>query len=165
MRSVRSLFVGALLVSLTTLAACGGNQASSAAATATQGTGGGESTGGQPTDQAQATPTQNPGGGGDLNALITALTPPNSTQVSKTEATGGVLISWTSTDSIDSLKSFYESAIPGTGMKIFSTTNAGGGYTWIFAETEGSSHGGSVSLAPNTDGSGGSAVVMSATTE
>ena len=89
MRSVRSLFVGALLVSLTTLAACGGNQASSAAATATQGTGGGESTGGEPTDQAQATPTQNPGGAGDLNALITALTPPNSTQVSKTEATGG----------------------------------------------------------------------------
>jgi hypothetical protein len=163
---MRSLLVGVMLVALATLAACGGNQASSAAATASQGSG--ASTGGEQSEPAAATPSQNPGGGGggaDLDSLVTALTPANSTQVSRTDAEGGVIISWTSTESVDSLKSFYEGAIPGTGMKIFSTTNAGGGYSWIFAETEGSSHGGSVTLAPNSDGSGGSTVIMSATTE
>jgi hypothetical protein len=167
MRSVRTLSVGALLLALTALAACGGGSASSAAATATQASG--ASSGGEPTDQAQATPTENPGGGGggggDVNAVVDKLTPPNSTQISRTDASGAVLVSWESTDSVDSLKSFYEGAIPTTGMKIFSTTNASGSYNWIFAESEGSSHGGSVTVAPSTSGGSGSTVIVSITTE
>jgi hypothetical protein len=166
MRSVRTLSVGALLLALTALAACGGGSASSAAATATQASG--ASSGGEPTDQAQATPTENPGGGGgggDVNAAVDKLTPPNSTQISRTDASGAVLVSWESTDSVDSLKSFYEGAIPTTGMKIFSTTNANGSYNWIFAESEGSSHGGSVTVAPSTSGGSGSTVIVSITTE
>jgi hypothetical protein len=166
MRSMRSLFVGALLLALTTLAACGGGTGASTGATPTQAA---ASSAGEPTDQPVTTPTENPGGGGgaggDLNSLVEALTPPNSTQVSRTEAQGGVFISWTSTDSVDSLKSFYQGAIPATGMKIFSTTDASGATAWIFAETEGSSHGGSVTVAPSTDGTNTSAVILTVTSE
>ena len=54
MRSVRSLLVGAVLMALTTLAACGGGTGGCTAETPTQGTG--ASSGGEPTDQPGATP-------------------------------------------------------------------------------------------------------------
>jgi hypothetical protein len=171
MRSVRTLLVGATLVALTTLAACGGGTGSSTGATATQGGGAstGASTGGEPSDQPVATPTENPGGSGgggtDVDSIVSALTPPNSSQLSRTDAGGGVIITWDSTDSADSLKGFYESKIPGTGMKIFSTTSAGGTFSWIFAETEGSSHGGSVTVGPSSTGGAGSSVILTFTTE
>ena len=171
MRSVRTLLVGAMLVALTTLAACGGGSGSSTGATANPGGGGAstpESTGGQPSDQPVATPTEQAGGGGgggDVDSIVSALTPPNSNQLSRTDAGGGVIITWDTTDSADSLKGFYESKIPGTGMKIFSTTSAGGTYSWIFSESEGSSHGGSVTVGPSSTGAAGSSVILAFTTE
>jgi hypothetical protein len=165
MRSVRSLLVGAVLMALTTLAACGGGTGASTAATPTQGTG--ASSAGEPTDQPGATPTENPGGGGvgDLASLIEKLTPPNSTQTSRTDASGGAFVSWESTDSVDSLKGFYESAIPSTGMQIFSSTNASGTFSWIFAESDGSTHGGSVTIAPSSSGGSGSTVLVTVSAE
>jgi hypothetical protein len=169
MRSVRTLLVGATLLALTTLAACGGGSGSSTAATASQGGGAstGASTGGEPSNPPAATPTENAGGGGgnDVNSIVSALTPPNANQLSRTDAGGGVIITWDSTDSADSLKGFYESKIPGTGMKIFSTTSAGGTFSWIFAESEGSSHGGSVTVGPSSTGAAGSSVILAFTTE
>jgi hypothetical protein len=96
----------------------------------------------------------NGGSAGDVNDVFDALIPPNSTEVLKTTSGNSIFASYTSNDSIESLTSHYESAIPGTGMEIFSTTNAQGGTAWVFAESEGSSFGGSVSVFPNTNGEG-----------
>ena len=101
----------------------------------------------------------NGGNAGDADAVFNALIPPNSTELSKTTASGTFFATYSSTDSVESLTNYYQSAIPGTGMEIFSTTNAQGGTAWIFAETEGSSFGGSVSVYPNTD-AGGSSVII-----
>ena len=165
MRSVRFLLVGAVILVLMTLAACGGSGGSSGA-TPTQGGVGGVAatpTPGEPTDQAESTPTENPGGGtgGDVDDTVSKLTPPNSSQTSRVDAGGTVLVSWESTDSVDSLKGFYESAIPSTGMQIFSTTQATGGWNWVFAESSGSSTGGSVTIAPSQSGGSGSTVIVS----
>ena len=166
MRSVRFLLVGAVILVLMTLAACGGT-GGSAAATATENGGSTASSAGEPTDQPQETPeaTQGGGTGGDVNDTVDKLTPPNSTQTSRTDAGGAVLVAWESTASVDSLKSFYEGAIPTTGMQIFSTTQASGGWNWVFAESSGSSHGGSVTIAPSTSGGSGTTVIVSVTTQ
>ena len=160
MRFLRTLVACALLLGIGTLAACSGN-GSSSSASASQGgsSGGGESN--SATQSAAASASS--GGGGDLNSLVDALKPPNSTQTSRTDANGGVFIGWESTDSVDSLKTFYEGAIPKTGMKIFSTSNTSGTYVWVFAEADGSSHGGSVTITPSTSGGVGTTVVLTAT--
>jgi hypothetical protein len=130
----------------------GGTESDNPTPTAEASTGGGE-----------ATPTQGGGGGGDLDELVDKLTPPNSTESSRVSQAGGIFVGWESTDSADSLKSFYEGAIPGTGMKILSTQNASGTYSWIFAESEGSSNGGSVVIAPSSTGGSGTTVVVTVT--
>jgi hypothetical protein len=165
MRRSRALILPVLL--LLVLSACGGSGSS------TDNGNGGQS---QSAAQSQAAESQaaesqaaqesqgsNGHTAGDLDSLVSALTPPHASELSKTSAQGGVFIAWNSTDSVDSLKSFYESAIPGTGMTIFSTTSAGGTYAWIFAENEGSSFGGSVTLGPNSDGTDGASVILTAT--
>ena len=101
----------------------------------------------------------NGGNAGDADAVFNALIPPNSTELSKTTASGTFFATYSSTDSVESLTNYYQSAIPGTGMEIFSTTNAQGGTAWIFAEDEGSSFGGSGSVYPNTDGGGSSVII------
>ena len=120
--------------------------------------------GSEPTDAPEPTTASTDGGGGDggdggsgsgdLDAVFEQLTPPNSTETSKTAAEGIIFAVFESTDSIDSLKSFYESAIPDSGLQIFSTTEAQGGYAWTIAESEGSSFGGAVSIYPSGSGSG-----------
>jgi len=97
--------------------------------------------------------------------VANALVPPNSSEITRTSASGGLFVGYSSTDSADSLKSFYENAIPGSGMTIFSTTSAGGSYSWVFAKTEGSSFGGSVTVGPSTDGGSGSSVIITLTSE
>lgn len=168
MTSLRTLLVGAMLIALTTLAACGGGaQASSAAATSSEG--GGASSAGEPTDEAAATPTENPstdgggGGGDDLQAIADQLKPPNSTQSFNQTAEGIIVTIYTSTDSPDSLKSFYESAIPSAGFKIISTSTdaATSSTALVFAKETSSTFGGAISIAP--DPSGGSGTTVSVT--
>lgn len=147
------------------LAACGGTSNTPGG----NGNGGDESSAPASTEASvDAQPSEGTGGGGggtagDLDSLVEALTPPNAAEQTKTTAEGGVFIGWESTDSVESLKSFYESAIPNAGMQIFSTTSAGGSYSWVFAENEGSSFGGSVTLAPSSSGGSGSTVIVTAT--
>jgi hypothetical protein len=153
MRPTRTLLLSALILALPTLAACGGSPAATTQATATQGA----STGGEPTEVATATATEN-GGGGDAEAVADDLVPPNSTEVQRTESSGVFFVIYSSTDSFDSLKSFYEGAIPSAGMKIISTTEQSGTIAWIFAKDEGSTFGGAVSITPDSAGGSGQTV-------
>ena len=94
----------------------------------------------------------NGGSSGDLDELAEDLTPPNSTETSRTTAGGFIFLTFTSTDSPDDLQSFYEQAIEDTGLEVLSTTTAGGTYSWIFGETDGVN--GVVSVSAGPDGTG-----------
>ena len=165
MRFLRTLVACALLTGLATLTACSGSGSSSSASASQGGSSSGGDQSNAATQSAAASASSGGGGGGDLNALVTALTPPNSTQISRTDASGGVYVAWESTDSADTLKSFFEKAIPDSGMKVISTTNAQGTFSWIFAKSDNSSNGGSVTVGPSSTGGSGSSVILAATTE
>lgn len=102
------------------------------------------------------------GGGGDadIEQIAETLTPPNSSETSRTTAGGVIFVTYESTDSADTLKSFYENAIAETGWQVISTTSAEGSHSWIFAESEGSSNAGVVSVGPGTDGSGSTVAIQ-----
>ena len=159
MRWSRTLIAPALMV---LLVACGG-----AGGSAGDGDGGSDSEQSQ-APEATAPATNDDGGGGgddgggddgggtgsvDLDGVYDTLTPPNSTETSKTSADGIIFAVLESSDSIDSLKSFYEGAIPDAGLKIFSTTEAQSGFAWTIAESEASDFGGAVSIYPSGTGS------------
>lgn len=139
-------------------AACG-----SPAVTQTDGDGNG--TGSEQSEPVEATEAAGDGGGadegggegsgsGDVDRAFEILTPPNSTQITRTDSEGIIFAAFDSSDSLDVLRSFYESAIPEAGLQILSTTEAQDGIAWTIAESEGSTFGGAVSLFPSTDGSG-----------
>jgi hypothetical protein len=96
------------------------------------------------------------GGGGaagaDVEAVGKALVPPNSSEVTKTTAPDTWFVVYSSTDSLDSLKSYYEATIPKTGMQIISTTTINGGISWVIAKDASGSFGGAVSVFPSGDG-------------
>lgn len=147
------------LVAMLLLAACGGN-GSSASASASNGstasTGSEQSAGASPSAEASS------GGGGsdDLSALADKLVPPNSSQTARTEASGVLVIAYTTSDSVDSLKGFYDNAIKSAGLTVVSTTTVQNGVSIIFTKGSGSAFGGSVAIGPASDTSG-SAVVVS----
>ncbi len=117
------------------------------------GGGGGEST-------PAATPDNGGGGGGDVEQVAEDLVPPNSSQLSQTNSEGVIWTVYESTDSPESLKNFYENAIPQTGMQVFSTSTVEDTYSWVFAQDDGSSFGGSVTVGPASDGGSGSSVIV-----
>jgi hypothetical protein len=144
------------------LAACGGSSAATqgpAGETASTGGGGGGG-GGSATEvpaDTQAAEATNAGGGGsggsgDVAAVAAQLVPPNSTEVSKTTAEDTWFAIYESTDSVDSLKQFYQNAIAGAGLKIFSTTTIQGGVSYVFAKDESGGFGGSINIYPGGDG-------------
>ena len=147
-----SLAIMAALLVLV-VAACGGQPAASSG----NGDGGDGGDGGSSTAPAASQDDGDDGDGGDgdvtgsVQDIYDQLIPPNSTETTITTAGGAIVGGYTTTDSLDSIVSFYESAIPDTGMEIFSTTNAQGGTAWLFAESEGSAFGGSVSAFPSGD--------------
>jgi hypothetical protein len=144
------------------LAACGGSTASSG------GNGGDESQAAQSQEESEAaepTPEESedddgnggPGGNGafdDLDQLAEDLTPPNSDEMSRTEAGTVLFITWESSDSPEDLEGFFEDAIGDTGLGIFSRTSAEGSFSWIFGIEEGSTAGGVLTVSPSGDGSG-----------
>jgi len=141
------------------LAACGsGSAATQGPAGETASTGGGG--GGSATEMPEATQgaeATNAGGGGgvgsdDVTAVANQLVPPNSTEISKTTAEDTWFVIYESTDSVDSLKHFYEGAIASAGQKIFSTTTIQGGVSYVFAKDESGGFGGSVNIYPSGDG-------------
>lgn len=158
MRPARSSVVLVPLLVLA-LAACG---SSSPAPSTDDGNGGnGGSTPAATTDNGGPDSSQDSGqGSGDVEGVSAALEPPNSSQISQTTAEGTYWTVYESNDSPDSLKNFYENAIPDAGMQVFSTTNTEGTYSWIFAENDSSSFGGSVTVGPASDGGSGASVIV-----
>jgi hypothetical protein len=133
--------------------------------------GNGNGNGSEPSEAAQPSTD---GGGGDGGGTGTAedaeqvaadLVPPNSTETSRTVASGTVVATYESTDSVESLVSFYEDKIPDTGMQIFSTSSAQGGTSWLFAVDEEASLGGAVSVFPSGSGSGTSVSIQVSATQ
>lgn len=154
----RFMLLPVLLVALL-LAACGGPGAS------TDGNGGGESQVAEATDTPEPEGSEGNGGSGgnggfegDLGQLAEDLTPPNSSETSRTEVSGVIFLTWESTDSPEDLAGFYEDAIADAGMDVFSRTSAGGAFSYIFGIEEGSNFGGVVSIAPTGTDSGESGV-------
>jgi len=159
----------ATLVALLVLvaAACGGSAASSAPADAGSGSGNGNGaaatadSGSGNGNGAAATADAGSGGGSatDAAAVGDQLKPPNATETSKTTTGNYWYAIYHSTDSADSLKGFYEGQIPKTGLKVISTTTANGSYVWVVATDDSGAFGGSVTVAPSTDGSGSDIIV------
>lgn len=144
------------------LAACGGGPG----ATDGGNGGNGDESAAASVAASEAEPSTNGGGNGggpsegDLEQLAQDLTPPNSTETSRTTAGGVIFVTYESTDSPEDLQAFYEDAIGRTGLEVFSRTSAGGAYSWIFAENDTSSYGGVVSVGPSGTGSGSAVVVQ-----
>jgi hypothetical protein len=166
MLSLRTPVAGALLLVMATLAACGGGQGSTGP-TASQAD---ATPSDQPTDVPATTPS--PGastgdGGGDVQALADALKPPNATQTFNSSGSGVILTIYTSTDSPDSLKSFYESAITDAGMKIISTSTDSTTNTTalVFARDDNASVGGAIAIGPDPSGSGTNVSVTVSSTQ
>ena len=158
----RFMFLPVLLLALL-VAACGGPAAS---ADGNGGNGGDESQAADATDTPEPAESQDEGGNGgngggfdgDLEQLAEDLTPPNTTETSRTEMGGVIFITWESTDSPEDVADWFEDAIGDQGMDIFSRTTAGGAFSFIFGIEEGSDFGGVVSIAPSGTGGGGSGV-------
>jgi hypothetical protein len=159
MRWTRLLVLPVLVV---LLVACGGSPGTSTDDNG-NGNGNGESTNPDVTATAEASKDDGNGTGndGDVEQLAADLVPPNSTETTRTVASGVVFAGYESTDSPDSLKSYYEGKIASAGMVIISTTSTSGTYGFIFAEDDqGSGFGGSIAIAPSSSGGSGSTVVV-----
>lgn len=157
MRWTRLLVLPVLVV---LLVACGGSPGTSTDDNG-NGNGNGESTNPDVTATAEASKDDGNGNGGDVEELAADLVPPNSTETTRTVASGVVFAGYESTDSPDSLKSYYEGKIASAGMVIISTTSTSGTYGFIFAEDDqGSGFGGSIAIAPSSSGGSGSTVIV-----
>jgi hypothetical protein len=135
------------------LAACGGNSPSASNA----GGDNGPSSAANPSSAA-ASNAGNQGGTTDLQSLANDLKPPNASQTANLSTATTIVVTYTTSDSIASLKSFYDKALADAGLTVMGTTDAGGAFTWIV--TNGANTlGGTVTAAPDTSGSGSSVSV------
>ena len=147
MRSTRFLLLGVLLVAL---AACGGGPASEFP---------NESTGGEPSTGTSASEpaTETPDDGGpssvtDVDGMIEALTPPNSTQISRTDAGGSSIVAWESTDSVGDLKSYYIQKIAELNLTVLTTTEAANTYAVaVGTNAEGTGLGATIAISNQGD--------------
>ena len=152
--------MGTLGIVLLLLAACGGSGAAATqqpAGETTSSAGGGGA--GSATEMPATTeaPVATEGGagggsGGDVEALAHQLVAPNSTEIQKTTAEDTSFVIYESTDSVDSLKQFYENAIKNAGQKIITTTTIQGGVSYVFGKDDSGTFGGSINIYPSGDG-------------
>lgn len=155
MRRPRALTAFALMFLF--VAACGSPAVS-------DGNGDGDGNGSEQSEPAEETQGDGGGGGGgggdrDVEAAFDTLTPPNAEEVSKTTAQGVIFAAFNTSDSLDSLTSFYEDAFNDLDLQILTTTEASGGISWFVGTDEtASTFGGVVSVFPATDGGSGSTV-------
>jgi len=161
MRHARAMGMPLVAALILVLAACGGAASPSADDGDPE-----QSTASEPSEAPASSDDNGDGNGNgngsstDLDQLADDLTPPNSSETSRTTAGEVIFITFESSDSPDSLRDFYEDAIANTGLEVFSTTSAEGSYSWIFAESEGSSTGGVVTVVPSGTGSGSTVAVQ-----
>jgi hypothetical protein len=133
MRSLRTLLLGALVVAL---AACGGGPDNSSAAESTGGEPSTASSASQPAESAAESSDTGGPGATDVESLLSELVPPNSTQLSRTDAGGATLVSYESTDTVGDLKSFYVQKIAELNMTVLTTTEAANTYAVAFGTDE-----------------------------
>ena len=70
-----------------------------------------------------------------------------------------IFAAFNTSDSLDSLTSFYQDAFNDLGLQILTTTEASGGITWFVGTDEtASTFGGVVSVFPAVDGGDGNTV-------
>ena len=163
MRHARAMGMPLVVALILVLAACGGAASPSADDGDPE-----QSTASEPSEAPASSDDNDDGDGNgngngsstDLDQLAEDLTPPNSSETSRTTAGEVIFVTFESSDSSDSLRDFYEDAIADTGLEVFSTTSAEGSYSWIFAESEGSSTGGVVTVVPSGTGSGSTVAVQ-----
>jgi len=121
------------------LSACGGGDddkssgptSSGDGATATKSAGSGGGSGGG------ANPTSKPASGGaasDLEKLEKDLVPPKSKQVARFSADDAVVVTYTSTESLDTLKDYYDKKIKDLKLKVQGTMNVTDSYSWFIGE-------------------------------
>jgi hypothetical protein len=152
MRCARALILPALAI---VVIACSSPSPSS-------GGGGG---GSEETDNAAATATATSdggggggGAGGDVDQLAEDLVPPSSSEQSRISSQGTLIVSYTSTDSVDSLKSYYEDKFDELGVNVIGTSSAGATTTYVIGNEDGSGIQGGVTVAG--DESSGNTIVQ-----
>jgi hypothetical protein len=123
----------------------------------------GNGNGSQESDTPQASTDDGGGDGGggggsqgDVEQLAEQLKPPNSTESSRFTTAEGISVGYGSTDSTDSLKSYYEGKFDDLGINLIGTSSASGSHTFVIGDEDGSGIQGGVSVID--DGSGGSIV-------
>jgi hypothetical protein len=150
MRWTRVLMLPVLAIMVV---ACGGSGGSDSG-----GGNGGNGGNGSEESQAETQPDEGNGGGGedagDRPQLAGDLEPPNATETTRMSADGGFIISWRSSESVDSLESFYDDKIAELGINLLGKQSVEGAHTWIFGDEDGSGPQGGVTVTE--DGSGGS---------
>lgn len=159
MRRAHSLVPAALLM---LLVACNG-PGSSASASSGGGDQQSDSGAASTSASASASASASSGGGGgsdDLDTIATNLAPPNGTQQARYSASGGLIITWLSTDSVDSLKSYYDGKLSSLGLSVLQTTDVQGTHGWVFGHQDGSGVSGALTIGPDTSGGAGSAVSL-----
>ena len=101
----------------------------------------------------------NGGGDFDTDAAYERLTPPNAEEVTKTTSGGVIFAAFNSSDSVDSLTSFYMDAFDDLGLQVLTTTETADGVSWFVGTDENATEfGGVISVIPATDGGSGSTV-------
>jgi hypothetical protein len=149
MRSMRTLLPGVLL--LVALAACGGGPASPDESNGVE-----PSTATSASEPAAETPAGSTGGGPssvtDVDGMIEALTPPNSTQISRTDAGTSSIVAWESTDSVGDLKSYYILKIAELNLTVLTTTEAANTYAVaVGTNAEGTGLGATIAISNQGD--------------
>lgn len=160
--AIAALFLAGLV------AACGSSAATGPGSTSADAAESEQAVAEQPVEASPDTPGDTSGGGtaagtgssADIEGVARILVPPNATEITRTTATDTWFVVYETTDSIDSLKSFYEGAIPKTGLKVISTTTVNDGVSWTLSNDDNGTFGGAVNVYPSSDGKNAVQVVI-----
>lgn len=129
----------------------GGSSSATETATATADAGGGS--GGTTVTDGDGVITEE-----DIDRLVDELAPPNSTEASRFSAEGGTTVGFESSDSVETLKEFYDGRLQELGMHVQGSLSAEGSHSLIIGDDDGDDVAGGITIVP--DESGGSVVVL-----
>jgi hypothetical protein len=127
------------------------------------------SSGDQQSDSTSASATQSSSasassGGGtgsdDIDQIASDLTPPNSSETGRYSASGALIVAWSSTDSVDSLKSYYDGKLGSLNLNVLSTTDVQGTHGWVFGNEDNSGVSGALTISPDTSSGGATTVSL-----
>ena len=141
----------------------GGSSSPSAASQAAASQDGGGNGGASTAPAASQDDGGNSGNAGDVEAVLERLTPPNSEVVDKATNpdTGTILWLFRSSDSVETLTSFYEDAINDLGLPFINSDQGSSGIRWVVGNDENASEFAcAITVLPAADGGGGTAVEL-----